>query len=587
MSSINNEIVPDASNLQPVPLVIGVTAHRDIVDAEVPGIRAHLRAFFEQLRTRFPDLPLVLMCPLAEGGDRLAAREARALGIPLIVPLPFARERYLDSFANDASRAEFDALADGATVAELPPLPGYRLESTSAGSDAQSQHFAQLGVFLSGHCQVLLAIWDGKPSDQLGGTAQVVRYHHEGEMAGYTDGVLDAQQILADSENDLVYHIICSRNRPDGAPADGLKPLETSWYCANPQQPRHDELPIRYLPVFLTMDEFNRDTKSHASHIGRESCGLITPGDEALLSRTLHSIDNLFRVADWLANYFQKRVSASLVATYVLAVLMGLSFIIYQEMPDRHAVLYAFLLLFAGGLCLYGIAQRRGWHRKYLDYRGLAEGLRVQFYWSAAGVTAGERSKFAHDNFLQKQDVELGWIRNVMRYASLEADMHAARDADRGLALAFREWIGNPEGEYGGQIQYYAKQVETRTRKRQLTQAIGMSCLWTGIAIAVVLVLFSDRLEASFRDTLIVFMGVLPLVAAVREAYANKKAEKELIKQYRFMHRIFLNAHRRIRTAASAADKRAILRALGDAALDEHAEWILMHRERPLEHSKL
>ena len=30
-----------------------------------------------------------------------------------------------------------------------------------------------------------------------------------------------------------------------------------------------------------------------------------------------------------------------------------------------------------------------------------------------------------------------------------------------------------------------------------------------------------------------------------------------------------------------------ILRALGEAALDEHAEWILMHRERPLEQTKL
>jgi hypothetical protein len=53
------------------------------------------------------------------------------------------------------------------------------------------------------------------------------------------------------------------------------------------------------------------------------------------------------------------------------------------------------------------------------------------------------------------------------------------------------------------------------------------------------------------------------------------------------MHRIFSNARRRLDTASSDAERRGILRALGDAALDEHTEWILMHRERPPEHGKL
>jgi hypothetical protein len=35
------------------------------------------------------------------------------------------------------------------------------------------------------------------------------------------------------------------------------------------------------------------------------------------------------------------------------------------------------------------------------------------------------------------------------------------------------------------------------------------------------------------------------------------------------------------------AQQRAILHALGEAALTEHAEWTLMQRERQVEHSKL
>jgi hypothetical protein len=82
-------------------------------------------------------------------------------------------------------------------------------------------------------------------------------------------------------------------------------------------------------------------------------------------------------------------------------------------------------------------------------------------------------------------------------------------------------------------------------------------------------------------------MGVLPLFAAVRSAYSHQKADKELIKQYRFMNRVFDNAHRLLSKTEDIEKKRKILRALGSAALEEHAEWILVHRERPLEHGRL
>ncbi len=78
-------------------------------------------------------------------------------------------------------------------------------------------------------------------------------------------------------------------------------------------------------------------------------------------------------------------------------------------------------------------------------------------------------------------------------------------------------------------------------------------------------------------------MGILPLVAGVREAYAHKKADKEVIKLFEFMHRIFRSAARRLADAETEETKLDVLKELGRAALDEHAEWIFMHRERPLE----
>ena len=87
------------------------------------------------------------------------------------------------------------------------------------------------------------------------------------------------------------------------------------------------------------------------------------------------------------------------------------------------------------------------------------------------------------------------------------------------------------------------------------------------------------------RNLLLVLMGVFPLIAGVRDAYSHKKAEKELIKQYRFMCGILANARRLLDSTDDIHFRRRVLRALGNAALEEDAEWILMHRERPLEHS--
>jgi hypothetical protein len=82
-------------------------------------------------------------------------------------------------------------------------------------------------------------------------------------------------------------------------------------------------------------------------------------------------------------------------------------------------------------------------------------------------------------------------------------------------------------------------------------------------------------------------MGVLPLVAGIWDAYSHKKAEKELIKQYGFMRSVFLKARKLLDESADTAFQRQVLQALGKAALDEGAEWLLMHRERPLEHGRL
>ena len=125
------------------------------------------------------------------------------------------------------------------------------------------------------------------------------------------------------------------------------------------------------------------------------------------------------------------------------------------------------------------------------------------------------------------------------------------------------------------------------TSRFRRTRILGSLCLWAGIMIAVLLFLLGTDGDGEQRRVLLVLMGVLPLVAGIWDAYSHKKAEKELIKQYGFMSRVFLKARKLLDSSADITFQRQVLRSLGQAALDEGAEWLLMHRERPLEHGRL
>jgi hypothetical protein len=567
-----------------VPLVVAVTGHRDLLPSEVPQIRTRVRDFLVNLRDAYPDRLVLVMSPLAEGADRLVAEEAITLGMPLTVPLPMPKEQYVRDFETPQSRAHFDELCAAAVdVFELPLTPGNTPASIRDPGKNRSRQYAQAGVFLCAHCHVLLALWDGKVSHQLGGTSQVVRFHHHDVMPGYTPLATASRLTLTDDESDLVYHIVCSRDRPDGAPAEGFKPLDAFWFTTDENEPRSTEMPLRHRQVFERANEFSLDAQAHADGIDRERYPLLTEQQAASLPPGLLDINQVFCAADWLAIYFQKRFLRTLRVSHVCVFLTGLAYVSYTDFNSDRAFLFVVLGLMIVATGFNFLARRGAWHRKYLDYRTLAEGLRVQFYWAAAGVTSGTVSKFAHDNFLQMQDPDLGWIRNVMRVAGTECDVRPNSDPEA-LKFVVREWIGD---DRSGQLGYFSRKSAERARKHGATQRLGQFGLWASAMTLAILMFIGAGIPDSVRVPITYAMGCVLLAVGVRQSYAKSTAESELIKQYDFMHRIFYNARRRLDVAESDFERRRILKLLGDAALEEHAQWILMHRERAVEQQEI
>jgi hypothetical protein len=563
-----------------VSLVVAVTGHRDLVPAEVPQIRRAVREFLLELERAFPDLPLLVVTPIAEGADRLVADVAAEAGVALQFVLPMPRELYREDF-DDASRAEFDRLLVQGDAIDLPLLPGQTPARIRASREARDQQYERLGIYLAAHCHILLALWDGEPSTAPGGTAHVVRFHQQnvaewlsGPLAEWrANGATPSAIDFSEDESDLVFHIACSR--ASGPPLAKHAAGTGRWLTRDELEGASARMPERYRRVFGDMATFNRD-------VGRPQHGTPTtplvdgPYDD--VSRYAADIERMHVSADRQADRYQARALWALRASYGLAALAGISFVLYADLTARRGMLAAYLLFVALGAGLYLLERRGRWYRRYVDYRTLSEGLRVQFYWALAGVHMANPVRFGHDSFMRRQDLELGWIRNVMRYAGRRVNAAGSASPARGVAIAEQAWVGDATS---GQAGYYRRQANLRRRRSRYTQAIGAASFAVGLGCALVLVIAWQRVQAPWSNVLIALMGVLPYFAAVRQSYAQRVAESALINQYEYMRRLYGNASQLLGRATSLTARQEVLRALGEAALDENALWLLRQREGP------
>jgi len=557
-------------------LVVGITGHRNLDASTVPALKAQLRTFFVELAGRYPHLPVVLLSSLAAGSDQLAAEVALELGLRVIAPLPLPVALYRADFESGESLAMFERQLQRAEVLELPLRHGVGVEEASRPGPARDRQYAQAGIFVSSHCHVLLALWDGRESDRLGGTAQIVRFHLHGELPGTIERRrATTLALLGLDEETVIHHLPVRREADQEAPS-----VQGRWLTAEDGTVAHADMPEVFDRMFRRQAEFNADCRKY-----HEAIAADREATDAAAATSVDPIHRLFVNADWLARTYQRRVNRVLRIVYLLAAAMGFTFFLYTHITAHYLVINLFLVFFLAGTGVVLVSRRREWQRKYLDYRALAEGLRVQSYWRRAGITDLHSPSFAHDNFLHKQDVELGWIRNVMRSASLEGLLTPARADATEVEQVIHEWIGTSAS--GGQLQYFSAATVRRERLHRRAELAGLCCLWIGVGISAILALFSRRFDPHLQHVLVSSMGILSVAAAVHEAYAYKKADKELIKQYRYMQRIFGAASRRLNGCAGVHERQQVLRTLGEAALTEHAEWTLMHRERPLEHSRL
>ena len=334
-----------------IPLTVGVTGHRAIRPQDVPALTAGVKGALTELGQRYPHCPLVMLTDLAEGASQLCARVALEMGIPLIVALPMERSDFEKDFQGQALET-FRTLYDRAEQRFVAP-------AAEAVPDAPDRDFyyRQQGIYVATHCHVLLALWDGGPGTPAAcGTAEAVSFALERSYRP----VLSAPLFSATA----VIHLFTPRGERTGEAAGTVQLLgeDETWRT-----------------LMDRTGEFNA-----LAHRPDDDAGPLLPERQAadpLLDRSA----GVPQRADQLSLQYAGVYRRVLALLAVVSTLITAAFLLYDE-----ANLHWMILVCGAALVLAFFLQRyagrSSCHRRYLEYRVLAESLRAQACLRYAGV---------------------------------------------------------------------------------------------------------------------------------------------------------------------------------------------------------
>ena len=361
------------------------------------SIAAAARALLAANTDCFDDQPplLRMVSPLAEGADRLAARAALEHGYGLICPLPFAREEYAKDFGHGAARAEFDQLlAQAEAVFEID---GRR--------DDEGKAYEAVGLMVLRQCDLLIALWNGGGSGGRGGTAEIVETAiHDGIPVIWIDPANPAPRIpyrdpLSGGASQLSLDLALEVDAagiaevidrlaapPRPAPAGETGPRERLHrYLAEPEASGRVFRAYRWMVFALGAGRLNNvDRRPYVAR----ALGAWQPFEAAMGSfrdrapgALFTSVRDAFAWADGLASLYGDWRRAASVLTFTLgalAVLLALAALPIKFLHENKPILVGVELM----VLVYAIrnaarGQRSGWHDRWVDYRALAERLRV------------------------------------------------------------------------------------------------------------------------------------------------------------------------------------------------------------------
>lgn len=526
--------------LAKIPVVVGVTGHRDYLPEEREKLADLVRKELRAIRERCPHSPMMLLTSLAEGADQLAAEAALSEGYALSVPCPMPVPEFEKDFTADVLRNFRTLLTKADEVFCVPLGSPENIADPSDFSDPEARNHAYrtAGIYVAEHCHVMLALWDGNPGKAMGcGTAEAVDFK--------LNSVRDEPDLRSlQAPEGFVIQIETRR-----------KSREADFAESGRIRRFGDQKELR--EILRETERFNRDAERDAASrkavLAAESAG-------GMLGRIAAVYDAADRMS--VQNAKKHRLTIGLIST--AAALFTISFLLYDEMSLYRLILLCGILI--GVLFLISLVARRSeFHERYIEYRMLAEGLRVQQFLLRSGVSESVGGQLSW-----AVQTRLPWVKEAF-FALTIGD--AAMENDHS-ATAFCE----------DQRLYHEKALQ-RTRKqlrrndRIMKTALILTLLsyigalffeitWGGL-LGGEPVLSANTLEM-LRTVLKIILGSLSAATLFAGSYYGKMSLDELLSDHERMIRLFETGEHELERVGESP---ALLLRLAREMLNEHARF--------------
>jgi F0F1-type ATP synthase assembly protein I len=354
---------------------------------------------------------------------------------------------------------------------------------------------------------------------------------------------------------------------------------------------------------FQDLDDLNRDIETaldvNAMPQWLSEFGAPAPADMPAarakwvdrLSRIGAAADRLAGNLDRVARFWQIIVFA------LLGVGVGF-FQVYAHLLEHDPLwLVLFFATLLAGLVAMRFMQHRRILERRLDYRALAEALRVRRAWAIAGVGAS-----VADTYLGQLRAEIVWVRRALRHVCPPPATWATDFQSLDNAAKLKRLEAACDGWVAGQLAYYRRSHRREHRRASFFFCLGYLLILLGWFWIPMLVFheagwpFPQGIGAWLGQLLkhatnpeeawILVSAFLGIGGGILLAFRERRAHEELANQYERMLVVFAHGSAELskwRQAGDVARMQAVLKTLGQEAVAEHAQWTILRRARPLE----
>jgi hypothetical protein len=541
-----------------IPITVGIIGHLDIIPTNEH--RKQIEALFMDLAQLYPNSPINLFSSIAEGADRFVANiflkmksenETYRDRFELIVPMPFSPEEYKEDF-DDHSDLEFDELLKQAKRSFIVPEAGKE--------SARPEKYLKTGKLVADSSLILIAMWDGKDG-KTGGTADIVNY----KIAGDVDTV--AESIF---ENDgSIFILSAERKQSPGNIQD---------------YPEHFEhLSLENVLKDITL----KNALEKIEEINRCSSGIDLDGVKRsktyLFARSekLQSSEKI--VMDWYAIIDQMAVKTrkrDLQITgwmFALSLLFVFTLEIYSNIWTRRFILAISMLVLGLTAILIIYSKIKKDHKKYLYTRTLAEGLRIQFFWSIAGINEN-----VSEYILRIHGKSFTWVKHIL--SALHGISFNQKNLDDEIIEDLTEcWIND-------QLKYFDASVKIMRERITFYHRVSNFFLVLSILLFISIFVLGNIFDADYFvfSIMLVILPIMLGIFALIRAYIKTKSYENLLNQYEIMQVIYKRARSKIielnGIRMKAEERKACFRELffviGREALIENGIWYLIFKDK-------